>query len=532
MLKLPVMAKGGQEYIEFKRSYSQLEGEAFLEGNEEKGAIREVEAFIGIYPFFKITDSSKEHYNDLYKVAVYRAEETPIPTINCYRYQELETPLDIHWTERSVGSDSFTFTKYGTLSREAKKDRPIDFDLIQMVIGSQEKSFSGLLIPRWKEISSLSSSESTIAFDIGTSNTYVAYSSNGNSNIKPLRSYVSDQNKILSGVAFSHKTKGDNFVASKGTELDFNAYVGEHGTDFLDHQLTEFLPSLFGEGSDYSFPIPTIINEDADLDASELDNLDILSNINVPIAFDVSGFRKGIDRPSSNLKWGIAKGDRTAKNRMFALIYQLALMGRNQLLLEGADPENTRLVWFKPLSMGARSLNILSEHWQRVFELFYIKKTGVTHNNLYQITESRAPFHSQEAKFGKSETYLNIDRGGGTSDVLVFKNENIVLSSSFRFAGNNLFDNGIQKHDRKENGFILKFKPILDSRSGSFNRAIADQIFKSDYLSSADLISHYFSHKEFEEELKLDNDFRLLFLIHLSAIFYHTAQLLKIKGIA
>ncbi|MBK7572683.1 MAG: cell division FtsA domain-containing protein [Bacteroidetes bacterium] len=129
---------------------------------------------------------------------------------------------------------------------------------------------------------------------------------------------------------------------------------------------------------------------------------------------------------------------------------------------------------------------------------------------------------------------MNIDIGGGTSDILAFKDGNPELTTSFRFAGDNLYDDGLNVTQFKDNGILKKYQEIgrsmFDQGKNLIKHNIINYIMSQPNLRSADLMMFFLTQKEMVEKLKLDSDMQLIFLLHHAALFYHTAQIIKMKG--
>ena len=148
------------------------------------------------------------------------------------------------------------------------------------------------------------------------------------------------------------------------------------------------------------------------------------------------------------------------------------------------------------------------------------------------ITESWAPFYSYDRTFGAGEVYMNLDIGGGTTDLIFFLNNQPALTTSFRFAGNSLFESR-KGNNPFDNGFVSKYERIMRSEFGDdFTKTdIIDYIKESKGLLSTDLISYFFSYNSFSKKLMLDSEFKLLFLLHNSAVFFHAFQVLEMSHI-
>ena len=534
-LTLPVKADSKKGKVTFERIYNRVNPENI--DDENKGAIIPVKIYMGIYPFYKVKDNK---YNDFYKMLLYYH---PDIRVNCALYKDIfkrdDNRVDItDTTVRTRAEEGLdVVSKYIEISKDIDEiDKDITFDYIGINVEINNIEAEGLIIPQMGEEINIADTPSIIAFDIGTSNTYLALSYTGQP--EKLTTYKDIETGEGLHFVMLHNPEMTTEDIKGSDQYDLNSKVGMVFRPLL---LNEFMPSLIGDKSQYDLPIRTVINQDNDADANHESNIRTLSNVNIPFAFGKEKMRKSFDNAYSNLKWGISDPNNSAaRNRLRAFIEQLIILARNKILAEGKNPDYTDVLWFKPLSMASGQLENFSEFWKEFYEKYFSKEKGSI-KRLNNITESWAPFYSHQKSFGAGRSYLNIDIGGGTSDILIFKDNKPVLTSSFRFAGNNLFDDGLhfdnpegKSENLKDNGFVEKYSNIMEktfSSSDDENKLnILEYIKSSPELSSEDLISFFFTIKEFSDRLKLDTDFLLLFLLHNSAIFYHSAQVVKMSG--
>lgn len=530
-LKIPTAGAN----IKFERTYNDVNPSNI--DNENNGAIIKGTFYLGIYPFFK---TKNPVYNDLYKIAIFGDESSKI---DCEFYRENTEQNIIDYVsptntfQRTRESEGMgVYSKYIELSKNLDEPlKDISFSFITVSLISEGVEVKGTILPLMAEINSLSDAKSSVAIDIGTSNSYVAAS------LKGAADKLSTYNNL-------NQRKNLHFTMLHNPILDRDEFKGSNQYDinsrldlrFRPLQINEFLPSIIGNGSEYNFPVRTIINQDNDCDANNSNDVNVLSSINIPFAFGTEKLREGgFDNAHSNLKWAISDvGNNAARNRLKAFIEQLVLMSRNYVLSNGLNPAQTNLMWFKPLSMATEQTATFENLWKEFYVKYFTKSKDV--KKLYNITESWAPFYSYEKGFGAGKYFVSIDIGGGTTDILAFDNNKPSLTSSFRFAGNDLFDNGLNFDDardhvssKKDNGFALHFSRLMEKRFESNNEddklSILNYILNSNELRSEDLISFFFGVDGFSEMVKLDKNFGLLFLLHNAAIFYHCAQILKRK---
>ncbi len=531
-LTIPIKADGGNGYITFERTYNKVNPKNV--DDEDKGAIIPAKIYMGIYPFFKVKDNT---FNDFYKILLYYHPEIKV---NCSAYKDYfenntnHVPITDTTVRTRAEEGLDVVSKYLEISKKLDDiDKDITFDFLGINLEMSDIEAEGLIIPQMGEPVTLVDAPTSIAFDLGTSNTYVALSLTG----QPEKLQTFRDANTGEGFHFVmlHKPEKTSEEIKGSDQYDLNSKVGMLFRPML---LNEFMPSMIGDRSQYDLPIRTVINQDNDADPNHEGNIRVLSNINIPFAFGKEMARRTFDNAYSNIKWGISDPNNSAaRNRLRSFIEQLVIMGRNRIISEGKNPKYTNVLWFKPLSMASAQRTSLNNFWEEFFVKYFSKKEG-TVDKLSSITESWAPFYSHQKAFGAGKTYLNIDIGGGTSDILIFRDNRPVLTASFRFAGDHLFDQGLNFDDpdgkaiMKDNGFVTKYSEVMrilfSSAKDTDKSGILGYIEDSPELSSEDLIGFFFTIKEFSERLKLDADFLLLFLLHNAAIFYHSAQVLKI----
>lgn len=531
-LDIPVMADNKRGSISFERTYDEVAPSTI--DNEDYGAIIESSLAFGMYPFFKVADKK---FNDRYKILSYyqnqetvsyqfhrenkgsdRSENIPATTHSRTRLEENYDCITDY-------AELTTFTRNANGDIEIDLDKDITFDLVSVAVKNKNfgTSLEGMLVPLFGEPISLSNEKASIAFDIGTSNSYVALKS-GNS-IESLSNYLDTSTSLESNLVMLNAIRQDLKTQKSIYDLDpINVFYGIS-------QSAEFLPSMIGEKSEYSFPIRSIINIDNDTNSEKLEELNVLSNVNIPFAFGQKRLRDNFDYAFSNIKWGVTDSENDfARNRLHVFIEQLVWMGRNQLLRLQKSPDKTDVLWFKPLSMGANQMTVFSEIWNEVYKTYFSKTDS--REQLLQVTESWAPKGSYDETFGLGKVFMNIDIGGGTSDIIIFDDDIPEMTTSFRFAGNSLFES-LSGHNRFDNGFVSKYEDVMKKSFGDdlTKSLIIKYIKESDGLNSTDLISYFFNYNMFSKKLKLDSDFKLLFLLHNSAIFYHAMQVLQMADL-
>ena len=527
VLDISINADGKRGRIKFERTYDYVPVSTI--DNKDYGAIINTSLGMGIYPFFKVAENK---YNDRYKIIAYqqKGEEIDFHFFRENLIEPASTKIASSSHYRTRPEENYgCITNYHELT-SIKRDNngklvvdeneDITFDVIGLKIDNKDfgAKLSGILLPEMGEPITLANEESAISFDVGTSNSHVSYRTTGK--VETLNNFTGTEAALSPHlVLLNAPVIKENIV-----QRDLNVV----NAIYKIAQDIEFMPSIVG-GQAHKFPIPTLVNIDNDTSTEKLTNINVLTNANIP--FEIKNLRSSYDNLYSNIKWGVAnESSESAKNKLQAFVEQLVWMGRNKILSEGYNPGQTNVIWFAPLSMGHTQESVFKSIWDEVYKMYFRKNAG--QSNVYKITESWAPFESHDLSFGAGRYFLNLDIGGGTSDLIIFDDKTPTLSTSFQFAGNNLFKS-MNKNNEFDNGFVAKYEQIMlksfedDDSKVRFVTALKN----SKGLSSTDLISFFFTFPVFAEKLQRDEEFKLLFLIHNVAIFYHSFQVLKMSGI-
>ena len=553
-LKVPIKADGGKAQITFERTYIAYEN--LQNKSKGKGAVLKIRLYMGFYPFFRLgavdentgmfNANSFSVYNDFYKTLIYYEDSIKVGcsfykyTLSSDQLKQLKSNENNVPASRTRKEENWGYiTDYYELSNTLdNKDRDITYDFIGLRVQHKEldKAADAVVIPlMYLAKSDEVGYNSYVAFDIGTTNSFVAFAKE-QSIPQPFTSTFKHRVTSFTEVQMVMLHKPSDDIDITGSDrFDFNLKVANR---YLSALLNEFMPSLIDDKSKFKFPIKTVICWDSDFDISDKTKLSILGNVNIPFAFGIRT-KRPVDRISTNLKWNVSDTvDKVAKNQLLSFIKQLVIMARNTLILNSCNPQKSIVIWFKPSSMGAGISKVFGEIWEELYNDYFLKQPVKDKNypkkieeNLRRISESAAPFFALAPDI-IGDYFLNIDIGGGTSDAVVFKRDKIAVSTSFRFAGNALFGNGLDPRKvGQDNGFAKKYTSIIKnelSRVEDDERGIVLAAFSSDTsLRSNDIVNFLFTVDEFKDYLKKDKYLKVLLLMHNVALFYHTAQLMK-----
>ncbi len=389
----------------------------------------------------------------------------------------------------------------------------------------------GILIPLFKPYQS-GSSKFSFAIDFGTTNTHIEYGVEGTKIIhEPFEITESD---IQLGSLHKNNDETENIL--KGDKVDIFAL------DIKDLVPKEFLPEMIGKNNEYKFPIRTVITENIKLNF-KLPTY-TLADFNISFVYEKTYIPTNLE-PKTNLKWSNFRHTDDNKIRVEKFIEKLIILMRNKVLLNGGDLNETKIIWFYPSSMSEHRRNTLENAWKK-----YSSKYFSNNVKLYNISESIAPYYYLSTEGGISSSdrpVACIDIGGGTTDIVVYKDDAPILLTSFKFAANSIFGDGYG-NTLQTNGFVKKYYPILkdnlNSNDGVLNVILrAMEQIKAGNLSQ-DLITFFFSlennkliksgnyNLSFSDLLKNDEDNKVVFVMFYAAIMYHLAKIMKAKNMA
>jgi len=375
------------------------------------------------------------------------------------------------------------------------------FDYIQI-----HNSFAyGIVVPLFRRVK-IGVSKFSFAVDFGTSNTHIEYSVDG----KDPRPFDILEDDIQ--IVALHN------MADPLTALSINR---ERANKFNDILVQELIPFKINKEQEYFFPLRSAISRSNKLELNTANFA--MADLNLVFVYE----RYPIFSNSevvTNLKWSNYTTGEYEGRIIDAYFENLLMLIRNKILLNGGDLNQTKFVWFYPSSMNEYRLGLLSDKWN-LFYNKYITKTNVP----LKLSESVAPFYYFNKKLGVSSSYrpaVSIDIGGGTTDVVIFKNNQPITLTSFKFAANSIFGDGYNSSPEL-NGFVNRYLDkikilLADNRQPDLLRVLDDIVSGN---KSEDIVSFFFSIQKnkrikdnsipisFSELLVEDCDLKIVFLI-------------------
>lgn len=519
-LKIPVKNKKGVPDILFAKTYSKA-----------KATIVECRADIGMYPFYQVTDSDLNDYTVLLANRIEKDKNKELLALHIFSFKNVaseEMRLDSNPVIRSMYDTGGSVT-----SKYYRVKTAFDFMELSYHFDEMGSSCNGLIIPDFsnKTFNKGNLIKSfTYALDFGTSNTHVAYMEKGEALPHPFEIEPADQQMVL--------------LNEPSNTTDLNLKYATYGR-FPEMDLTlirEFLPAVITskDNAAIAFPFKTATCEVIDFSNSEKSKVDLFSHINIGYYIDME-LLKGNVVYTTNLKWLLENNnDDSNKSRVKLFLQQLFWQIKAKAILNNGNLAELRIVWSVPQSMERGNRTTLKSVLREAFKNVFANSGAILED---PIPESVAPyFYLTKSGSGIQDiaNAVNIDIGGGTSDVMMFmesagaNRQDKYLTTSFRFAGNDIWGSGY-KGKIKDNGFLRNYQVYQKANNINpekemkyFAKGIEDSNLSADDLIS--LLFKYDNKYRFSDSITIGNpNLSLLLYLHYSAIVYHIIQILEVK---
>jgi len=290
----------------------------------------------------------------------------------------------------------------------------------------------------------------------------------------------------------------------------------------------ELFPSLIGKGSSAKYPLRTALVENQDIDFSK--PVEVFGHINKYLLYH-NKYHLDYQRPQTELKWENLHFDENNK-RLKAYFENTILLIYYKAISLNISFKKLSLRWFYPTSMGSNHRNTMDQTWKDcVREVF---KDTIPEKSLSSMPESIGPYFYHYKREALSGLSVSIDIGGGSTDISVYDQNKMLLISSFRFAGNDLFGDGYGRMPEK-NGFVRVFRKEAEDYLKSADHEgirILKQIIE-ETESSHDFSSYLFSlspNFDYADKISKNPHIKLVVVIFHAAIAFYVANLLKLSG--
>lgn len=495
-LRIPVKSKKQRKYVEYSRSYYDSGNEP--EEYNNKGVVYNMKISGFVMPNVRFLRPDEAIYkvgllmagNSRYKLNFYNGDNI-IPNITPSVRQDESEPLKN--AVYTVANNNFEFIRI-----------------------SANSGANCIIIPKFKK--QTINNEFRFAVDLGTSNTHVEVSMNGR------ESEAYGYKKPLVSKFFIQTFNEEGFTSSRDLLRADNIIE------------KDILPDYAGKESDFHFPTRTILSCAKNIDWTS--NQKCLEMHNIPLTYG-KRLELSWNDYQYDIKWGTDDKD---KAMLRCYVEDLLFMLRNKVVVEGGDLAKTKLTWFYPISMPGGRKQKLTRIWNEKFDEYFPGATG----GIEPMSESYAPVLHYRSENTTISNLVNIDIGGGTTDVAYFVDKELSFVTSFKFAANDIFQDAFAK-DTMRNGIVDaykdKIKAVLESNSSDPKVREVLKIFDSDNnRHPANMASFLFSLRDnqnlrkvnrnkidYNEQLQDDEQFKIVFVMFYTAIIYHIAQIVKLK---
>lgn len=486
---------------------------------------------LGIFPFLKIINQPEEvGFNDFYRVMITLDDPS-------FTYSNKDINL-------KFGKDKFIIEN-GAVFQINQVDRNVlekgkiqigstfislntcfDFLQIEFPFLYNGESVRSMIVPRWKE-KAIGNKQIDFAIDLGTTSTFIAYTDDNSHQTQP-KPFEFNENEIPVVLLNRPKEKRADI-----RWIDCFESAPPNLLLSIEVQKQQFIPSIIKKKEIYEFPIRTVLNEKKGLASN---NKKTLQNSNISFVYQKTGVGDlGLTNEEiiTNLKWNInANANYTSSINVF--IEELFILIRTKILLNDGDPRKSKICWFSPLSFTVSVKNSYTDLWNKYAKAI-LKYNG---NNIYNLTESEAPFHYlfRNATINNPNSVLTLDIGGGSTDIMLIKQKTPVLGTSVHFGANVLWGNGFSSfNSEKTNGIYLALKNHISEMLRKTELKKANEDYCSDnnsFAGSDEIINFWIANNNITgilDRLK-SGEFRLSYLLHLSALIYQTLKLLKVNN--
>lgn len=498
-LSIPIKGRNGNgDYIMYVKNYFSSKNDS----DETRGLIVDLDDSIGfaMMPLVKFTDPNTASYRVGLTKGFSEVKDYSLSFYSCNNSQ-LDNVKEI---DRNKDDD-----KYSKLRIYCVDNNIVDY--IRVNTGNDK---GGVIVPIMKKEDSTGTKRYNFAIDFGTTNTHIEYTSN----------------ELTISKSFD--------ITNDDIQLNWWSNYKDSSAATASLFESEFLPEKIGVEEEFHFPTRTALS------ALKSINWDVISAMGDNNFVFTYGYRlkKDFDQILTDLKWG------NDNRQVRAAVYNLMFLIRNKVILNGGNLSNTKIVWFYPASMTRHKRDLFENVWTDAYRQYFGNNVNA---NVIRVTEAVAPYlyYNKEKDYeGTNTRMVNIDIGGGTTDVIFAENGEIKGSTSFRFAANSIFGGGYAENGGGVlNGLIKEYQKFFTAKFTEHGLGDCSKIqesLKNAPNPSANLASFYFSlidnkdvkskglveALDWNKQLVNDEYYKIIFVIFYSAIIYHVAKIMKIKN--
>lgn len=487
ILRIPI--NSGKDFITFTRRYDSkadsFEQNIAPELENNKGIIEKLDAAVAIYPFIQ------SRFVNEYRVGLYKVQDYNIQLSYINKENKI---VDVKDTKQR-GVDNVK-SSYDLLENQ--------FEYLAI----NQFGYSNIIIPKWR-VQNSENEIFTFAIDFGTTNTHIEYQI-GNTASKPF-DITEDDLQFESTLNPKSKKGGIRTFISRSIEL-------------------ELLPYLINSKEDYNFPIRTAVSYKKDLNKNITTYS--LMDYSIPFTYQKAPILKN-NLVKTNLKW--SNNDNIDIERY---LEEIIILLKSKVVLNNGNLDLTTIKWSYPLSMSKARLNRLERIFSELIEKHFGESVAIE-----KYSESLVPFQyliHAEGITSLNKPVASIDIGGGTVDMVVYYKNEPELVTSFKLGINTIFGNGYNKSN-ENNGFEKLFEKI-NIHEKNLNTLPVEIIYEQieDMVERSIFAFSVEKNKElkdrninfsFVKSLVESGDYLIVFLLYYSAIIYHLAKVMQVKGL-
>ncbi|NDW11064.1 hypothetical protein [Dysgonomonas sp. 520] len=508
-LNIPINGNAGKDcFIPFVRTYKKDSEYPVIKYQTDSRSMMD----LSIFPSYRVVEDENKTIWDEPKNQ-YEVQFTEFTSANSPRVQNLsfypfksiaqDKPIDVSPKERTNDAARSLYYDLNNIGLEINQElekKSYSFDLIELTFDNT--GYKTLIIPNWGKDIELGSSNKDFIFgvDFGTSNTHIAYSSKGGADPQPL--VIEDQMMTL--------PQNIEHVS----ELTINRFS------------REFVPEKV------EYPVKTASLEGKSYNAG--DHLFSGINIGYMIEDEMMDYNEQVYHYQTDLKWAYQQkaGDLKAKSRVEAYCMQTIWMIRNKLLMN--ETVQCRLLYFTPSCMVDNQKILFHNAWKTAVDTLL---RGFSRNTIEMndIDEAVAPYYAlvtgNSADVTETDNILNIDIGGGTTDIFYFKCrgsiDNLGYISSIMFAGNDIWGNGARNSNGVSNGIVKHALNLLGQNPPAGFEDLIKNCVKNSSDDASSILFKYDKRLGYTNILAHNNSICNILLVHYASIIYYVCDLLK-----
>lgn len=547
-----------------------------LQGNNMKQFV------FGIYPFVK-----SNRFENIYKILFYNDIESPWKldffyedNFNIVKYPNGQVNVNITNTVESGGTfypHNCSYYEVGEGNNNINNDRisikfaelSVDIDVLDKAGNKKTIKGCALIVPRLRPVDNDDNNDTIIAIDLGTTNTYMAYYhksevATASAKIEDFSTIHGKNNSRFLELEFMHKDIEKKEIPNLVQFYQDSILPTQNGNvdpEALSAQLSEFIPARIVRSQDnedgFQFPIPSVINRLRSQNNN--DGMSPLLNRSIPFAYYSIGWRRDDDNDKNidniaegTFKWfynnkndsKVYKTDEQKKSDFIAFMSELLFIVRSNMLCNGYNLDNCYIIWTYPLSFQSELVTKYTEAWEVNFCKFFHpqwldyqdpKKLKIkpqrrndVKNYIKSTNESLTPFFACcDDPNAIHHLNLVIDMGGGSTDIIGYRNNQTEFITSFSFAGNALYlDGNLNNEDvSKEHNYIIRYLNAA-SETLKTSKSILERTRKIDIDAPVSSVMNYgFTQNPEDFEGIFANPVpKFMLQLHNAALFYHTAQ--------